>query len=600
MIVKMKQITLLCQTRDKESTLEELRDIGVLHLVPVQEPQGDDVNDVRQELERAKAASSALDLYAHEHHGLQHSHDHEAVSAAETVEKVSQLLQHGKELEDHREVLHHDISLLEPFGDFDPGLLHSLAEKGIYVRLFSASPKHPIEVPDDASVHILTSDTEGIHFAVTATSEFEMDAHEPPLPEKSLGVLLEDLENVKRELQAVESQLCDLSSEYKAVTGYEHELEERQAFVKARGGMGHDRAISYLQGFCPEDRVDDLRTVLDRHGWGLVVEEPLDASAVPTLVRYPRFVKPIKAIFDVLQILPGYHEADISSLFLIFFSIFFAILIGDAGYGLLFLGLTAFMRKKKPDAPSYPFTLFYILSTCTIMWGVLTNNYFGIKPEFLPEVLRNLRMPWLTDGVIESRNHIMKLSFFIGACHLTIAHIWNSIVIYPNKKWIAQFGWITLVWTMYFAACAMVVGDPFPGFAYAMLAVSVLLILLFMSSSEEFKQEKIEHIMFPLALVSCFVDVISYIRLFAVGMASLSVAQSFNDMAMRLDFSKVWTIPFIALILAAGHGLNILLCVLGILVHGVRLNTLEFSTHKEQEWSGRKYNPFKRSETTNT
>ena len=130
--------------------------------------------------------------------------------------------------------------------------------------------------------------------------------------------------------------------------------------------------------------------------------------------------------------------------------------------------------------------------------------------------------------------------------------------------------------------------------------LSVLLILLFMSSSEEFKQEKIEHIMFPLALVSCFVDVISYIRLFAVGMASLSVAQSFNDMAMRLDFSKVWTIPFIALILAAGHGLNILLCVLGILVHGVRLNTLEFSTHKEQEWSGRKYNPFKRSETTNT
>ena len=105
--------------------------------------------------------------------------------------------------------------------------------------------------------------------------------------------------------------------------------------------------------------------------------------------------------------------------------------------------------------------------------------------------------------------------------------------------------------------------------------------------------------MFPLTLVGCFVDVISYIRLFAVGMASLSVAQSFNDMAMRLDFSKIWTIPFIALILLAGHGLNILLCALGILVHGVRLNTLEFSTHKEQEWSGSKYNPFKKSKIIN-
>jgi V/A-type H+-transporting ATPase subunit I len=98
--------------------------------------------------------------------------------------------------------------------------------------------------------------------------------------------------------------------------------------------------------------------------------------------------------------------------------------------------------------------------------------------------------------------------------------------------------------------------------------------------------------MFPLSIVNCFVDVVSYIRLFAVGLASFSVANSFNGMAAEVGISQIWTIPFFALILLFGHGLNIILCALGILVHGVRLNTLEFSLHKELEWKGTPYVPF--------
>jgi V/A-type H+-transporting ATPase subunit I len=102
--------------------------------------------------------------------------------------------------------------------------------------------------------------------------------------------------------------------------------------------------------------------------------------------------------------------------------------------------------------------------------------------------------------------------------------------------------------------------------------------------------------MFPLSIVNCFVDIVSYIRLFAVGLASLSVAQSFNDMAMQLGWKHIWTIPFMAMILLAGHALNIILCALGILVHGVRLNTLEFSLHKNLEWKGIPYQPFARKQ----
>jgi V/A-type H+-transporting ATPase subunit I len=145
---------------------------------------------------------------------------------------------------------------------------------------------------------------------------------------------------------------------------------------------------------------------------------------------------------------------------------------------------------------------------------------------------------------------------------------------------------------MFFTARNMVLGEAYPQWTFGLLIGGVLAVVMFMTALKDLKKEIINHFMLPLSIVSCFVDVISYIRLFAVGMASFAVANSFNNMAASLGFAKIWTIPIIALILLAGHGINILLCALGILVHGVRLNTLEFSVHKEMEWSGHIYKPF--------
>jgi V/A-type H+-transporting ATPase subunit I len=325
-------------------------------------------------------------------------------------------------------------------------------------------------------------------------------------------------------------------------------------------------------------------------------EEPEAEDNVPTLLKLPRSVTPIKAVLDMLCILPGYRETDISSVFLIFFSIFFAILIGDAGYGILFLAVTLFARSKMKKAPAYPFVLFGILSISTILWGVATGNYFGIQPDALPGFLKGIQLDWLTGKT--AQDNTMKLCFLIGAVHLTIAHIWNIIAIAPDKKALAQLGWIGLVWSMYLTALNMVLEQPYPSFFAALFISSLILIMLFMTSPKEMKTEWIHHAMFPLSVVNCFVDIVSYIRLFAVGLASLSVAQSFNGMAMQLGWKHIWTIPFMALILLLGHALNITLCALGILVHGVRLNTLEFSLHKDLEWKGIAYTPFARKQQT--
>ncbi len=290
----------------------------------------------------------------------------------------------------------------------------------------------------------------------------------------------------------------------------------------------------------------------------------------------------------MLGITPGYREADTSMVFMLFFSVFFAMLIGDAGYGLIFLLATLFARRKLPKAPAYPFTLMGVLSVSTIIWGVITANYFGITPGNGPAWTGQIT--WLGD-----EGNLMKLCFIIGAVHLTIAHIWNAIVLFPARKAYAQIGWIGIVWSTFFAACNMVLGQDYPSWILFLFLGGLALVLLFMTDPKELKEQWIDHAMLPLSIVSCLVDVISYIRLFAVGMASLQVASSFNEMAMELGLPLALKIPVVALILLLGHGLNIILGALAILVHAVRLNTLEFSQHKGLEWTGFAYNPFKKA-----
>ncbi len=121
-----------------------------------------------------------------------------------------------------------------------------------------------------------------------------------------------------------------------------------------------------------------------------------------------------------------------------------------------------------------------------------------------------------------------------------------------------------------------------------------MLVIVFMTPFKRLKTEWAGHVMLPFDVIGNFVDVVSYVRLFAVGSASLAVSVAFNEIAIGKGISSVVSGLIAALILFAGHALNIILCIIGVLVHGVRLNTLEFSGHIGLEWSGFKYDPFAR------
>jgi len=196
-------------------------------------------------------------------------------------------------------------------------------------------------------------------------------------------------------------------------------------------------------------------------------------------------------------------------------------------------------------------------------------------------ILEKLHLTWLDDYY-----HVMGLCFLIGAIHLTIAHVWQAALKRRTLQCFAELGWIGSTWAMFSIAADMICGWAMPAFSLLLLAVSIVLIILFMTPVKEIKAKWISHAMLPPEVINNFVDVVSYLRLFAVGLATLEVAKAFNGMAS--DVMWVWAV----VILFIGHTMNIAMAVMGVMVHGLRLNALEFSNHVGLEWAGRKYNPF--------
>jgi V/A-type H+-transporting ATPase subunit I len=586
MITPMQKVTLFCMEQDTEETLRKLQELGVLHLTPITPPEGQYVEAARQRVREAEQALAVLRATPVARTCTEVCDDHDAALAVSTVSDLTLMRQHALE---RKTAAQAEIRSLEPYGDFNPALVKALAARGVTVRLFHHTDKRPVRIPNGATRVTLSGEPSNCYVAVISKGELDCDGNEFPLPRRAMSQARERIAELDKRLAKIDAMFSTLGERSKGVEVHLATLTDKAEYVAARAGMGHAPNVAYLQGYCAKDVAGRVESASARHGWGVVIETPAKGDEVPSLIRHPFWVKPVKAIMDIIKIVPGYREQDISGLFLIFFSVFFAMLIGDAGYGVVFLALTLFARTKMKNAPAYPFVMLSLLSICTIVWGTLTGNYFGIPSRYAP--LSDYQLTWLMED-----SNIMMLCFLIGAIHMTIAHVWRFALLVPSRKCLEQVGWIAVLWSMFFIARMLVAQVPAPSYTYTLLAAGVLLIALFMyTSKSELKSEWINLAILPLSIVSALVDVISYIRLFAVGMASLEVAKSFNSMALDIGFTNVVTMFFSSLILVLGHVLNIILCGLAVLVHGVRLNTLEFSMHMGLEWAGIPFKPFKKT-----
>ena len=604
MIVKMKKLTLLCTPAQQEQTLKKLRNLKVVHVEHVQAPEGSALDKARNHLQYIQRAQEVLTARPEaDPTGFK--------DPDQLVDTVWTLLHQEKELQETLQSLEHEQARITPFGEFDPREMDKLNEAGLFAALYQLPIKETPKAPEDVAIVEISRDKNMMYVLAVAREEFTIAAHEVRLPDQSLSQINHHIEKTKKAIEETEAEFHKYAGDKALADEIADKATDSVHYLEVQQGMGKETSIVYLKGFYPIDREEDLIAAAAENGWGYQLEEVTAEDEAPTLLRNPKWVSPVKAVLNMIGVVPGYKELDVSALFLIFLSVFFAFIIGDAGYGLLFIALTLFGKfKAKGNQAAQPgLNLMLLMSTFCVIFGALTGNYFGIPIETLGQTpLIHLTNDYMTghfitfsDGEIQrgwnsdqAANHIMFICFAIGTLHLTIAHGWNLIRKINSWEALADLGWLCSTWMLFSVVLNMVLYIELPTWVTAaqfpLLGTGIGLIILSLVMSKSY----FGLVTLALDVINNFVDIISYVRLYAVGAASLAIAQAFNGMALDMGFSGVGAIGA-AFILFAGHALNIILGAMGVMVHGIRLNTLEFSGHAGVEWGGIHFNPFRKT-----
>ncbi|MFW6207259.1 MAG: V-type ATP synthase subunit I [Spirochaetota bacterium] len=610
MIATMKKAYLVALESKRTQTLQQLRDIGVLHLEEIhgQSEELDDLYKKRAMLERAKFTLPAEEESSAKHaedKGISHKEIEEALEIAKRVE------QQQEQKSSHREAvdkLEREMERIEPLGDFDPKDVLALREKGVNLHLLLVSKEKRSKFPDDITQFEVFTEKSRSIIAALVNDDSELFEQFPrfELPELSYTEMKQEQERHTKAIERINKEMQKLVKYHqllqKAIDRFDQDIE----FEQVRSGLNEEDELVYLGGFVPEQRIEKLKKGASEHGWALLIREPTPEETIPTMVVNPKPIRIIKPVFNFLGTVPGYFEYDISFYLLFFLTIFFAMIIGDAGYGTILLGTTIYTvvkKKKAGEELSEIQKLMMVFGGATVIWGALSGVWFG--SQFIAQLPF---FSWLTFEPISgfggeaSQQTIKHICFVLGTIQLSIAHIWNFMYRWKDNnrlKAISELGWLSMVLGLYYVVLYLVLDPqkyPIPQFSLYMIFIGLGLVLFLSEQEGNFIKGALKGVanFMPKALdsISAFSDIISYIRLFAVGLATVEIAKSFNSMAAELGSSVVGIIGGIVILLI-GHGLNMAMAALSVIVHGVRLNLLEFSGHLNMEWTGIPYDPFR-------
>jgi V/A-type H+-transporting ATPase subunit I len=587
MIVPMKKATILVESKDAEKTVRQLRTLGVLHVEHENPPEGGDIPSLQEKLALLQAASGVLGQATGKGRSPPAQREIEGDWTA-VAEHITSLGRRREELGSSARNLSGQVQEWEPWGDVDAARVEHLRKNGVYLKLYQVPVKELGRFPEGVAVKLLSATGEIARCAAVSRGEFEGPFPEVRPPEEGLSAKRERLAGMNRELEKIHEEITLSACYAGALFRIQGSLGKEVQFRQVLAGMGREGAIAYVKGYIPADIEGRLVSLAKERRWGVLVTDPEPGDPVPTLISNPPWVDRIRPVLGLLGLSPGYRELDVSMLFLVFFSLFFGILIGDAGYGLVYVLITLVLARvmKMNGELKTTFSLFYLLGFSAIIWGILTGTFFG--QEWLRALGADGIVPQLNDPVT-----MQSFCFFLGAFHLSIAHSWRAYLKFPSLTALADAGWICVLWTAFLVARTLVLGAAFPTWGIWLFAAGIILVICFTSPQKRVLRGIGEGLgTVALSLMNNFTDVISYVRLFAVGLASLAIAETTNTLASGFGEGVLALAAGIAIVFI-GHTLNLILGPMSVLVHGVRLNVLEFSGHANVTWSGVPFEPLR-------
>lgn len=661
MIEKMTKVSIVLLNREKTSALLALRKIGLVHLENL-EGSSEKLTAFKEYTNNANVAEAILGEVKLS------KENKKAPAPSASNEKVIELCAEVVAKNDRKKQLLEEITAdtteLERFAYWGSVSLEDIAylkERDIQLKMYEIAADKYAQIDEEIQTILVNNDKKTVRFLILNGGEGRPEkllpeAFEVPLPRLSTAELEKEIKADEAEVSKIESFFIANAKYVQAIKDFKKALEKDIEFETVNAGMEHETAgsendLAWISGYVPTENLEEFKAACAANQWAVACEDAqLEDTEVPTKLKNNKLVSLIYPLTDFLGTVPGYNEYDISGWFLLFFTIFFGMIFGDGGYGLLVVAALLFMAiknaiNKKPFSPFIGLGL--LVGAATVVWGMVTCTWFGIPakavinpdgtlPFVLPEWLSKFSIPyisnyygkiinnnvlenylwtpfWVTEpgvGLTKDQN-LQIFCFALALIQLSIAHIKatkRNIAEKNPLKSLGDIGSLLQLIGMFWIVLSMVVDSKvFPMLGYIgsvpvgyieISLIAVGFILSFVLSNYE--GNIVESIMASLkniisvllGIVNVFSDIVSYIRLWAVGLAGAAISDTVNTMAGPILGHAILFI-FAILLLTFGHGLNMILNVLSVIVHGVRLNTLEFSTHLGVSWSGKKYQPFK-------
>ena len=588
MITQMKKYTFLVFHREYEAFLEQLREAGVVHITE-------------------KAAGMADD-----------AHLQELLAKAEQTRKIiaqaapDQLLTEKANIESRIVLTKKEADRMAIWGDFSAERLEQLKAAGYTLRYFSCAKKlfqqewGIVVAEDGATVYF-------VHVSKTSEPSELLNTvlelcQEQQLNSKSTAELLKEVEGLNGLLVAQNARIELWAKEN--IPALEAELKDLQQQIDWKRVTLNtetecDGALKLLEGFCPIDQVPALREMLVKQEVYYQEEDPTAEDNTPIKLRNNRFTKLFESLTGMYG-WPNYGEFDPTPILAPFFLLFFAMCMGDCGYGILLMIIGVLIAKKKLNIAMFEGLgpIITVLGVGTTVVGFFLGTFMGIDlyaADWVPQALKDV----MIKGEIMGYDVQMVLAICIGVFHICLAMVVKAICYTKQtgfKENIATWSWTLLIVGGLIAAILGMTVLQEAVFKWTLIAVAVvsaLGIYIFNTPGRN-----------PLINIGAGLwetynmatgilgDVLSYIRLYALGLAGGMLGAAFNDLGLMVMGETIegatWQwIPFI-LILVLGHVLNLAMSALGAFVHPLRLSFVEYFKNAGYEGKGTLYQPFKK------
>ncbi len=581
MITQMKKYTFLVFHREYETFLEQLRDLGVVHVTE-------------------KAAGMADDV-----------HLQELLAKADNARKLiaqgapDQLLQEKAALESRIAATQKEVNKMAIWGDFSAERIAQLKEAGYTLRYFTC-PKKLFQ--EEWGIVVAEQGATVYFVQVNNADETPEVCQEQYLNEKSAADLQKDVEGLNGLLVAQNARIELWAKEN--IPALENELNELQQQidwkrVTLNTASEADGSLKVLEGFCPIDQVAALDAMLQKQEVYYQAEDPTAEDNTPIKLRNNKFTQLFESLTGMYG-WPNYGEFDPTPILAPFFLLFFAMCMGDCGYGILLIIIGLLIAKKKLNIAMFEGLgpIITVLGVGTTVVGFFLGTFMGIdlyNAEWVPQALKNV----MIKGNVMGYDIQMVLALCIGVFHICLAMVVKAICYtkqFGFKENIATWGWLLLIVGGLIVAILGLTVLPENVFKWALIAVgavSALAIYIFNTPGRN-----------PLINIGAGLwdtynmatgilgDVLSYIRLYALGLAGGMLGAAFNNLGLMIMGGSVegatWQwLPFV-LILILGHVLNLAMSALGAFVHPLRLSFVEYFKNAGYEGKGTLYQPFKK------